>query len=122
MKNKLLLLLLIAASFPALAQTANTATITFAPSTVYSDGTPYPSSAVVTYDLYQGVKGGSKVRVGTFTSGGSITTGLLTGNEYCWDVVTLVKIGTVATESSAHSTEACKNFKGTPGVVTITVT
>lgn len=106
----------------AFAQTANRATITFEPSTRYTDGTVYPTGAVVSYDLYQGLRGAAKTRVGTVTSGGNITTGLLTGNEYCWDVVTLVKIGTAAAVESAHSTEACKSFAGTPSVVTITVT
>ena len=103
------------------AQAANTATITFSPSTKYSDGTNYPANAVVTYDLYQGVKGATRVKVGAFSSGGTITTGLLTGNEYCFDIVTVVKIGTSPALESAHSNEACKNFVGTPGVVTITV-
>lgn len=121
MKSKILSFL-IAAFLPLLAVGANTATITFSPSTTYTDGTNYPASAVVTYDLYQGVKGATKVRVGSFVSGGSISTGLLTGNEYCWDVVTVVKVGTAAAEEGAHSAEACKNFKGTPGTVVITVT
>ena len=117
MKHFLFALLL--AAVPALG--ANTATITFSPSTTYTDGTAYPAGAVVTYDLYQGAKGAAKVKVGAFTSGGSITTGLLTGNEYCWDVVTVVKIGTAAAAQSDHSVEGCKNFVGVPGVVTITV-
>jgi hypothetical protein len=105
----------------AYAQAANTATITFSPSTQYTDGTAYPSGAVVSYNLWQGLKGASRVKVGTVTSGGSITTGLLTGNEYCWDVTTVVTIGGSATES-AHSLEACKRFDGKPSVVVITVT
>lgn len=104
------------------AQGANSATITFTPSTQYTDGTSYPSGAVVTYDLYQGLKGVTRVKVGTVTSGGSITTGLLTGNEYCWDVVTVLKVGATPVLESAHSLPACKSFTGTPGVVTITVT
>lgn len=100
---------------------ANTATITFAPSTAYSDGTAYPSGAVVSYSLWQGVKGATRVKVGSVTSGGQITTGLLTGNEYCWDVTTVLVIGGVAAESP-HSLAACKKFDGTPGVVVITVT
>lgn len=106
----------------AAAYAANTATITFSPSTGYSDGTAYPSGAVVTYDLYQAPKGATKVKVGTVVSGGSISTGLATGVEYCWDVVTVVKIGTAPATESIHSNEACKAFVGAPGVVTITVT
>jgi hypothetical protein len=105
----------------AYAQAANTATITFSPSTQYTDGTAYPSGAVVSYNLWQGLKGATRVKVGAFSSGGSISTGLLTGSEYCWDVTTVVTIGGVATES-AHSVADCKKFDGTPSVVVITVT
>jgi hypothetical protein len=104
------------------AQAVNTATITFQGSTTYTDGTAYPAGATVVYDLYQAVKGAPKVKVGTIASGGQINTGLLTGIEYCWDVVTVVKVGTAPAAQSDHSTEACKNFAGKPGVVTITVT
>lgn len=111
------------AAYKAVAQSQpNTATITFSPSTTYTDGTAYPTGAVVVYDLYQGIKGATKTRVGAFSSGGSINTGLLTGNEYCWDVVTVVKVGTAPVTLSDHSAEACKNFAGKPGVVVITVT
>lgn len=116
------LLLLLGVMAAANAQAANTATITFSPSTTYSDGTVYPANAVVSYDLYQGLKGATRVKVGTVVSGGSITTGLLTGNEYCWDVVTVVKIGTAPALESAHSLAACKKFDGVPSVVVITVT
>lgn len=125
MKSKFLSFLIAACvmlALPALAQTANTATITFAPSTKWDDDTNYPANAVVTYNLWQGVKGAARTKVGTFTSGGSITTGLLTGTEYCWDVTTVVKVGTAPALEGAHSAEACKNFIGKPGVVTITVT
>lgn len=105
----------------AYAQAANTATITFAPSTAYTDGTAYPSGAVVSYSLWQAPKGATRVKVGSVVSGGSITTGLLTGVEYCWDVTTVVTISGAATES-AHSVAACKKFDGVPSVVVITVT
>lgn len=125
MKSKILSLLISAFvmfALPAFGQAANTATITFSASTKYSDGTTYPTGTVVTYDLYQGIKGATKVKVGAFASGGSITTGLLTGKEYCWDVVTVIKVGADPILEGSHSTEACKNFVGTPGVVVITVT
>lgn len=118
----MLLLVLAAWGAAANAQAVNTATITFQASTAYTDGTAYPTGAVVTYDLYQGIKGATRVKVGTVTSGGSITTGLLTGNEYCWDVVTVLKVGTASAIESDHSLAACKNFAGKPGVVIITVT
>lgn len=117
--RKLIAALLLVFAVPAIA--ANTATITFGASTKYSDGTDYPAGAVVSYDLYQAVKGATKVKVGSVVSGGQVTTGLLTGNEYCWDVVTVVKVGTALPIESAHSNEDCKNFVGTPSVVTITV-
>lgn len=98
-------------------EAANTGTITFTGTTQFTDGTTIPATATKTYDLYQGIKGGAKVRVGSFTSGGSITTGLLTGNEYCWDVVAIVN-----GVESAHSNEGCKKFIGVPNAVTITVT
>lgn len=116
------LLVVLAWCATANAQAVNTATITFSASTTYTDGTAYPSGAVVAYDLYQGVKGAPKVKVGTIVSGGAVNTGLLTGIEYCWDVVTVVKVGTAPVTQSDHSAEACKNFAGKPGVVTITVT
>lgn len=117
----LLLALLMLWAINSYAQAANVATITFSPSTQYTDGTAYPSGAVVSYSLWQGVKGTARVKVGSVTSGGSITTGLLTGNEYCFDVTTVVTIAGVATES-AHSLPGCKKFDGSPGVVVITVT
>lgn len=117
----LVLGLMLAFAITAFAQAANTATITFGASTQYTDGTAYPSGAAVSYSLWQGLKGTPRVKVGSVVSGGSITTGLLTGSEYCWDVTTVVSIAGVATES-AHSLAACKAFNGTPGVVTITVT
>lgn len=124
MKSKILILLISAlAAFALPALAANTATITFPASTTYSDDTPYPAGSVVTYNLWQGVKGAPKVKIGAFSSGGSITTGLLTGQEYCWDVTTVVKVtSTGPTLESPHSVEGCKNFVGSPGVVVITVT
>jgi hypothetical protein len=104
-------------SLAAIGQIANTATITFTGVSAYMDGTPIPSTAVKIYDLYQGLKGRTKTRVGSFSSGGQITTGLLSGAEYCWDVVAIVD-----GVASDHSGEGCKKFNNIPGVVVITVT
>lgn len=101
----------------ALAQAQNTATISFDPVTKYVDGTTIPTTAVVRYDLYQGLKGRVKTLVGAFTSGGSITTGLLPGAEYCWDVIAVVD-----GVPSDHSVEGCKKFNNVPGTVVIRVT
>lgn len=104
--------------FSTLALGANVATIQFTGPTAYVDGTPILPTADKYYDLYQGLKGAPKVRVGTVIAGGQVTTGLLTGKEYCWHVVAVVD-----NVPSAPSNEACKNFVGlVPGTVTITVT
>lgn len=115
--KRLLTFVLAVFSISAIAQAVNTATITFPHTTTYTDGTPIPATAVKTYDLYQGLKDRVRTKVGAFSSGGSITTGLLSGAEYCWDVVAIVD--GVASE---HSVEKCKKFSGVPSVVIITVT
>lgn len=98
---------------------ANTATITFTAVTKYVDGTAFPAGAAISYNVYQGAKGSTnKTLVGTITTTNtSITSGLLTGQEYCWEVAAVL-----AAIEGAHSNEGCKNFVGTPGIVVITVT
>jgi hypothetical protein len=105
----------------AYAQTANTATIEFQRPTVYPNGDPVPAALTISYNVYQGVGAGTtKAKVGTITATtGSITTGLASGNTYCFQVTAFVT-GQEATTESARSNEACKSFTGL-GVVTITV-
>lgn len=114
---KKLLLVFLLFSISATAQTPNTATITFDPVTTYIDGAAIPNTAVISYDLYQGLNGRVRTRVGSFVSGGSINTGLLAGAEYCWHVVAIVD-----GISSDPSDEKCKKFNNVPSRVIITVT
>jgi len=103
---------------PVLAQTApNTATITFSAPTARLDGTAI--TGALSYGVYQGVKGQPKTKVGTIaTTTGQITTGLLGGTEYCWQVSAQEAGG----PESALSNEACKAFPLSPATaVTITV-
>ncbi|HEY4355636.1 MAG TPA: hypothetical protein VGN16_07820 [Acidobacteriaceae bacterium] len=95
----------------------NTATITFSAVTTYTDGTAI--AGPVTYNVYQGAKGSTaKVKVGTITTiNTSVSSGLLTGQEYCFEVTAVA--GGVEGD---HSNEGCKKFIGTPGTVVITVT
>lgn len=110
----LLALTLLAAS--ALAQSANTATITFSPPTTLADGTALPAGSALSYNVYQGEKGAAKVKVATISaSPGSIASGLSTGKAYCFEL-TAVLSGL----ESVHTNEACKSFIP-PGVFTITV-
>lgn len=100
-----------------LAHAANTATITFGAVTTRIDGTT-PTGAI-SYGVYQGVKGQTKAKVGTITTTTStISTGLLGGVEYCWQVSAQEAGG----PESALSNEACKAFPLAPlNTVTITV-
>lgn len=106
------------AMFAVSAFAANTATITFSAPTTRTDGSSI--SGALTYEVYQGLKGAAKVKVATISSTTStISTGLVSGNEYCWDVVAVEAANPAP---SAHSAEACKAFAlAPPNTVTITV-
>jgi hypothetical protein len=94
----------------------NTATITFAAPTARLDGTPI--TGALSYKVYQGIKGQTKAAVGTITATTStITTGLLGGVEYCWQVSAAEGTGA----DSALSNEACKAFP-IAGVTPVTIT
>jgi hypothetical protein len=84
----------------------NTATVSWGAVTKYSDDTPVPATATVTYNVYQGARGAVKPKVGTT---GALTfaptAGLVSGTEVCWQI-TAVAGGA----ESALSTEACKTF------------
>lgn len=106
------------ATMRANAQAGRTATITFTAPTTRTDGTSI--TGALSYEVWQGLKGGTKTKVSTITSSATtITTGLLGGNEYCWHVVAVEAGG----GSSVPSNEACKAFpQSPPSTVTITVT
>lgn len=100
------------------AQTARTATITFTRPLQYTDGTDIAAGTALSYNVYQGAKGGAKTKVATITATATtINTGLPPG-ETCWEVTTLAN-----GVESARSNEACKSFAfPTPEAITITVT
>jgi Interferon-alpha/beta receptor, fibronectin type III len=100
----------------AFAQTANTATIEFTAPTKRLDNTTI--TGALSYKVYQGIKGQSKALVGTITTTTStITTGLLGGTEYCFQVSANEGTG----PESALSNEACKVF-AVAGVTPVTIT
>lgn len=107
MIRRLFLLLLLAfGSFAASAQTAiNSATLTWSAPTAYTDGSPIAEP--LTFQVYQGLQGATKVKLGTPAAGTTrtISAGLLGGKTYCWQVSTVAASG-----ESALSNEACKTF------------
>ncbi len=110
---------LILLALSAQAQSVPSATISFTAPTTYTDGTPIVAGTVITYGVWQGLKGATKVRVATITSTSTtISTGLLPGSEYCWTVTAIINgVG------SAQSNEACKLMPfPTPSPIVITVT
>lgn len=98
---------------------ARTATITFTAPTTRTDGTNV--SGALTYEVWQGLKGATKTRVGTIsTTNTTVSTGLVGGAEYCWHVIAVEAANPT---KSAPSNEACKAFdQSGPNTVTITVT
>lgn len=116
--KRLLLAALLLVVFPALAQTPRQATITFTAPTQRTDNSSI--TGALSYEVWQGLKGGAKTKVGTITTTNTtVTTGLAGGSEYCWHVVA-VEAGN--TSPSAASNEACKAFSlSAPNTVTITV-
>ena len=111
------LAIFILAMTAAYAQTANTATISFNAPTARVDGSPI--TGALTYKVYQGTAGQAKAVVGTIsTTTSTITTGLLGGTTYCWQVSALEG----GANESALSAEACKTFPPSPPqAVVITV-
>lgn len=118
MKRLLLLVAALIVSTVASAQAARTATISFAAPTTRTDGSTI--SGTLSYEVWQSLKGGTKVKVGTINNTtATISTGLQGGKEYCWHVVAVEAGG----GSSVPSNEACKAFDlSAPNSVTITVT
>jgi hypothetical protein len=97
--------------------TARTATISFTAPTTRTDGSTI--TGTLSYEVWQGLKGGTKAKAGTINNTTTtITTGLQGGREYCWYVI-VVEAGF----TSVPSNEACKAFDlSSPNTVTITVT
>lgn len=117
MKRTILCYLLFSLAMPA---HSDTAVISFAAPTVYTDGASIPAGTAISYGVYQEVKGDPlpKVKVATITqTTTTITTGLVGGTEYCFHVTAIV-----AGQESVPSNEACKLMAlPIPGAVTITV-
>jgi len=100
------------------AQTARTATITFAKPTKYIDGTDIAPNAVVTYRLYQGARGEQKTQVTEFTGTATQVNSGLQPGEMCWQVSAVAN-----GKESELSNEGCKTFEfPATEPVTITVT
>lgn len=70
----------------------------------------YSDPLALSYGIYQGIKGAAvKTRVGTTTPGAltySVTSGLSTGVEACFNVTAIAPDG----KESGYSNEACKTF------------
>lgn len=84
---------------PALALGANTAVLSW-------DSPLTWEGATVTFNIYQGLQGQPKTKLGTV---GALTTtissGLASGSNYCWQVSAVAN-----NQESALSNEACKPF------------
>jgi hypothetical protein len=106
-------------AFAAQAQSVPSATITFTAPTTFTDGTPIPAGTVMTYGVYQGAPGATKIKVATITATSTtITTGLVGGATYCFTVTAII-----AGVGSPQSNEGCKVMAlPIPSAVVITVT
>lgn len=106
-------------AFAVRAQAARQAVIQYTAPTTRTDGSTI--SGALSYEIWQGIKGAPKTRIGTISSlQTTIDTGLLGGTEYCWHVIAIEAGNAV---KSLPSNEACKVFPQVgPNVVTITVT
>lgn len=97
---------------------APTASITFTPPTLQSDGSAL--TLPVTYNLYQGTASGAEVKVGSALAGSpiAVATGVVSALTYYWYVTTVDANG-----EGAPSNEVCKAFPAAlPGVIIITIT
>lgn len=95
-----------------------TASITFTPPTLQSDGTAL--TLPVTYNLYQGTASGAEVKVGSALAGSpiAVSTGVVSALTYYWYVTSVDANG-----EGAPSNEVCKAFPAAlPGVIIITIT
>lgn len=83
------------------------ATLTWTAVTTNTDGTP--AVAPVTYDIYQGAKGGeaaTPVATGITSTTWTATTGLSPGTTVCWEATAVSGAGI----ESAKSAEVCRTF------------
>jgi len=105
MKKLLSMFVILMGITQANAQAANTAILTWGAPTAYADGTPV--TVPLTYNLYQGLQGATKIKVVTAITGltTTVSTGLLSKSTYCWQVS-----ASDATMEGALSNEACKTF------------
>lgn len=102
------------------AEAANTATINFPAVTQWSNGDTITDP--VTYNVYQGLEGQATIKVATIIAlNTSVTTGLLTGRKYCWQV-SAIALTIEGPKSVIDPVKSCKDFSSVPGIVTITVT
>lgn len=123
MKRTILSYLLFAMLMPsAQAASPQSATVTFAPPTTYTDGSAIPAGTVISYGLYQALQGATKVKVATITSTtATVTTGLVPGSTVCFAVTAI--IDGVEGFQSAETASSCKLIpKLIPSAVVITVT
>lgn len=100
------------------ARAVEPATISFQAPTKYTDGSAIEEGTAISYDVLQALKGATKVKVATITStSATISTGLVAGSEYCFQVVAVIN-----GQASAPSNEACKLIPlPVPTAVVITV-
>ena len=82
---------------------APSAIISWTAPTTYVNGTPLPATGIG-YNIYQGLQGAAKTKVGSTTSlTYTVSTGLVPGTTVCFQVST-----TLGTDESVLSNEACK--------------
>lgn len=114
----LTLALVVLFAFAITAEAANQATITFTAPSKRTDGSSI--TGALSYEVWQGLKGQAKTKIGTITATNTtVTAGLLGGNEYCWHVVA-IEAGNP--KPSDPPSDGCKAFElAAPETVTITV-
>lgn len=116
-KRLLVALLLALAACVAEAQTVTTSIpVSWTAPTTNTDGTAI--TGTLTYQLYQGVKGGAFTAVGTPVSALTVTVTSATAGA-CFTVVAIETIGSAVTDSTPSNT-LCAEIPGSPGGLTLT--
>jgi len=94
--------------------TAGTVDWAYTASTQFTDGTTIPSTDTVTFNLYVGTAGPGSEATAPVQTGirytSAVTSGYTAGEKVCGFVTEVVN-----GVESAHSSEACGVFTGTPG-------